>query len=125
MPHTMLHMKILITDYQYPFGCTVISALSLVIFFILGVNLNPEWFSRGGSIIVLFAIAAEYGLVITQSAEMEKRGKSPGTWDAPSLTFKMPAPFSKLRMSAHLLAIIGTLIWGFGDWFIEHLLKTT
>ena len=65
-------MKKLITDYQYPFGCTLISAVSLVIFFILGLKFNPGWFGRGGSIIVLFAVAAEYGLVTLQSAEMEK-----------------------------------------------------
>ena len=112
-------MKKLITDYQYPFGCILISAASLVIFFILGLKFNPQWFGRGGSIIVLFAVAAEYGLVTLQSAEMEKQGKLQGSWDAPPLRFEMPFPFSKLRTSAHILAIIGTLIWGFGDWFLE------
>lgn len=85
----------------------------------LGLCRDPEWFGRGGSVIVLFAIAAEYGLLKLQSSEMEKREMSQGTWDAPALTFKMEAPFSALQMSTHLLAIFGTLIWGFGDWFIE------
>lgn len=94
MTRSASHMKILITDYKYPFGCAVLSALSLVLFFILGINLNAEWFGRGGSVIVLFAVTAEYGLVILQSAEMEKRGELQGTWDAPPLTFGMPAPSS-------------------------------
>lgn len=118
-------IKRLFDVYQYPFGCVLFSAVSLIVFFILGLCRDPEWFGRGGSIIVLFAVAAEYGLLKLQSSEMEKRGKSQGTWDAPPLTFKMEAPFSKLQISAHLLAVFGTLIWGFGDWFIKLLEQVT
>jgi hypothetical protein len=123
MTQQVSQIKMLITDYQYPFGCAVFSFLSLCLFLVLGFSLDPDWFGRGGSIIVLFAVAAEYGLVTIQSAEMTNRGNQQGKWGAPILRFEMPEPFSKLKIVAHILAVVGTLIWGFGDLFIESVLQ--
>ena len=79
------------------------------------------WFQRSGALIVLCAVAAEYNLIkvnnflspdaspITSLANLEER-------------FQKVA--SRYNKGAATAAIIGTVIWGYGDWFYRVLSGT-
>lgn len=112
-------MKIERTNYKYVLGCLALSVVSTIMFLIAGLKCDYEWFGKGGSIIVLFSVAAEYGLTLLQSEEMQKRAPESSGWDAIPLSFAMPKPFGIIRLAAHIFVVVGTLIWGFGDWFLE------
>lgn len=81
---------------------------------ILGVSLEPLWFARFGSVIVLFAVMSEYSLLHgelnrlymrleTVDAEDDMPNLSPSKWH-----------LKKVWLS-HITLVVGTLIWGFGD----------
>ena len=80
--------------------------------FIFG-NDKPEiWFQRSGSITVFFAVWAEYGLskinghvnptgvIVSQQVELSEKYKT---------------PYYIAKYLGVIMALIGTLIWGYGD----------
>ena len=83
--------------------------------------LRPEaedaalWFQRSGSLTVLFAVLSEFRLQ-TVDGHINPRG----IWD--SFQEKMKQKYSRkhflLSAVSVLVAIIGTIIWGYGDLFI-------
>lgn len=116
-------MTNLISTYKYPFGCIIFSFISCIIFLILGLSNTHEWFGRGGAIIVLFGVAAEFGLIQIQSEKINERISGVGGLSGPVVTdLDIPSPFSTLRMFSHICVVVGTLIWGFGDWFLTWVL---
>lgn len=110
-------MKPLFSTYRYPFICLVGALSAGVAFFILSLCLKDSmWFARGGSIVCLFAVAAEYGLLQVQQQALNDRVAGLGGWDGPVLKdLDVPPPYQRLKIAAHILGISGTFIWGFGD----------
>ena len=85
-----------------------------VVGLILGVWLDPLWFARFGSLIVLFSAMSEYSLLHGELNRLYDRlEKVDADMDMPDLT---PSKwhFKKVWVS-HLTLVLGTLIWGFGD----------
>ncbi len=116
-------MNELTSTYKYPFGCIVFSVLSLLVFLIMGILNNYEWFSRGGSIIVLFGVASEFGLIQIQSEKINERINGVGSLSGPVIrNLDIPPPYRVLRIISHICVVIGTLIWGFGDWFLAEII---
>lgn len=112
-------MRELLTTYRYPFGCLVIATAAFFGFLIAGALKDPMLFVRGGSIVVLFSAAAEYGLLQVQNHVTNSRINGVGSWGGPILSnFDIPPPFPRLRVTAHIYVIVGTFIWGFGDYFL-------
>ncbi|MBQ0761395.1 MAG: hypothetical protein KBT78_01015 [Marinobacter psychrophilus] len=83
--------------------------------------LRPEaedtalWFQRSGSLTVLFAVLSEFRLQ-TVDEHINPRG----IWDSFQENMKQKYSRKHFLLSAIsvLLAIIGTIIWGYGDLFI-------
>ncbi|VAW48380.1 hypothetical protein MNBD_GAMMA03-948 [hydrothermal vent metagenome] len=85
-----------------------------IIGLILGIWLDPVWFARFGSLIVLFAVMGEYSLLHGELNRLYDRlEKVDADMDMPDLT---PSKWhlKKVWMS-HVTLVAGTLIWGFGD----------
>ncbi len=111
-------IKELITTYRYPFGCILISIASFVVFYILGRSGNADLFERGGSIIVLFGAASEYGLSKIYSEKINQRVNGLGGLSGPVIKdLNVGSLFQFLRAIAHICVTVGTFIWGFGDYF--------
>jgi hypothetical protein len=110
-------MKELVTTYRYTFLCLIAALAVGALFYMLAAWLNDGmWFARGGSLVCLFSLAAEYGLIQVQQQVLNKRVAGAGSWDGPVLeNFDIPSPFPRLKIGAHILVISGTFIWGFGD----------
>jgi hypothetical protein len=74
------------------------------------------WFPRSGSILVLVAIITGYQLMATRSAYHNKQLAA--YKDDSNIDFLQSHPSTshrKLEIGAHITAVIGTLIWGYGD----------
>ncbi|MUK70253.1 hypothetical protein [Aliivibrio fischeri] len=79
---------------------------------------SAVWFQRSGSITVLFAVWAEYKLF--KLAELTNPMSQNGnTWDDMRKSDVLQASYSKyiqgIKYFAAVLAIAGTVIWGYGD----------
>ncbi len=99
-----------ISEYWLVFLFLGISILTPTVFWFI--SHNPVLFGRSGSLMVLFAAAAEFALVSRANAKHilnACRAKDDHTpWD-----------FSRqdtvLSIIVFLFALVGTFIWGFGD----------
>lgn len=81
---------------------------------VLGIWLEPLWFARFGSLVVLFSVMSEYSLLHGELNVLYQRlEKVDADMDMPDLK---PSKWhlKKVWMS-HITIVIGTLIWGFGD----------
>jgi len=81
---------------------------------ILGLVLEPLWFARFGSLVVLFSLMSEYFLLHGELNTLYARlSKIDSDDDIPDLS---PSKWHNKKVwLSHLTIIIGTLIWGFGD----------
>ena len=79
----------------------------------------PIWFQRSGSILVIFAIMSEFILLSLYSTIY------PGdnTWTDENhqvIVNKYKTKYNLLSFFSSALAIIGTIIWGYGDIIIKN-----
>ncbi len=81
---------------------------------ILGLWLEPLWFARFGSLVVLFAAMSEYRLLHGELNRLYDRlEKVDADMDMPDLT---PSKWHMKKVwISHITLVLGTLIWGFGD----------
>jgi|ACQI01.1.fsa_nt_gi hypothetical protein len=95
----------------------LLAIISAIIGLLLEIITGFNWFSRFGSLVVLFALMAEYVLVHAELTRLYKNldnikafqsipDLSPSKWHQKKVWF------------AHFTVIFGTLIWGFGDLII-------
>lgn len=92
----------------------ILAWLMGVIGLLLGLFLEPIWFARFGSLVVLIGVMSEYTLLHGELAILYRRlDKLDVGEDIPDLS---PSKWHKKKvLFSHLTVITGTLIWGFGD----------
>ncbi|MDG6772814.1 hypothetical protein QCB45_00545 [Thiomicrorhabdus sp. ZW0627] len=81
---------------------------------VFGVVLDPLWFARFGSLVVLFSVMSEYALLHGELDVLYQRlEKVEADDDMPDLT---PSKWHRKKVFlSHVTVVAGTLIWGFGD----------
>mgnify|MGYP001114708216 CR=1 FL=1 len=81
---------------------------------LLGVVLDPLWFARFGSLVVLFSVMSEYSLLHGELHILYQRlEKVMAEDDMPDLT---PSKWHLKKVwISHVTIVVGTVIWGFGD----------
>jgi hypothetical protein len=87
----------------------------------LGVNYDPLWFARFGSVIVLFGIIAEFILLQNQFSALYSslNGQGAAVFGGTGIPDLTPSKWKRIQSTlAHFTVISGTLIWGFGDWIL-------
>ena len=84
---------------------------------VLGLVLEPSWFARFGSLVVLFSVMSEYSLLHGELNVLYQRlEKVMAEDDMPDLT---PSKWHLKKVwVSHVTIIAGTVIWGFGDLLI-------
>jgi len=84
---------------------------------LLGVFLEPIWFARFGSVMVLLAVMSEYSLLHSELDVLYRRlDKIEVGEDIPDLS---PSKWHRKKVLwSHFTVVLGTLIWGFGDLFL-------
>ncbi len=89
--------------------------------YFLGANYDPLWFARFGSVIVLFGVVAEFVLLQNQFSELYSslKGRGAAVYGSSGIPDLTPTKWKRFQsILAHFTVIIGTFIWGFGDWFL-------
>ncbi|WP_020412057.1 hypothetical protein [Microbulbifer variabilis] len=80
------------------------------------------WFQRSGSLMVLFAVWAEYNLMKVN----EHINLSGSSYSQQSvLAERYKTIYNIAQYSAAVLAILGTFIWGYGDVFNKIIISIT
>lgn len=81
---------------------------------LLGLFVEPIWFARFGSLIVLLGAMSEYTLLHNELDVLYRRLDNLDVGDdIPDLS---PSKWYKKKVLwSHFTVILGTLIWGFGD----------
>lgn len=72
-----------------------------------------NWFCRSGAVMVLLAVMVDYRIGNLQKTHISNASIIAGL-GIPSSS-RLPKNKQILSKGAHILAIIGTLIWGYGD----------
>lgn len=81
---------------------------------ILGLTLEPMWFARFGSLVVLFAVMSEYTLLHNELRIIYDNLENHNSIS--KITNITPSRWHQKKMwLTHLTVILGTVIWGFGD----------
>ncbi len=83
------------------------------------------WFQRSGSMMVLFAVWVEFKLftMANFTSPVSEKGLTIGdTIEGGELKLKYGGVITTLKYIAAALALMGTLIWGYGDiiWTLLH-----
>ena len=82
---------------------------------LIGLTIDPVWFGRFGSLIVLFAVIGEFSMLKGELYRLYQRlGSSPDGL-VHSKDFTPSRWQEKKSVLLHLTVVIGTVIWGFGD----------
>ena len=107
--------------YKYSIGMLAFALLSALCGLYLGVSCEYKWFGNFGALIVLFGVASEYSLMQLELkalyASLTGQGKPmDGGQGIPDLRPK--GLHRKLVLVSHTMVVSGTLVWGFGEWFL-------
>ncbi|MCF6436245.1 hypothetical protein [Pseudoalteromonas sp. MMG022] len=87
----------------------------------LGISLDPEWFARFGSLVVLFGVCSEYELYKIEKEKLfgQLKGQGASVFGGsgiPDLTHS--SGHNLLSALSHFAVFVGTIVWGFGDKFL-------
>lgn len=107
---------------RFPIQCLVASWVFGLFGLLLGVYVEPELFSRFGSVVVLLAVMSEYALLKAELDRLYDRLSGLGAAEADNTGIPDLAPSTwhqKQALVSHVTIIIGTLIWGFGDLWLR------
>lgn len=96
-------------------------APALAFFFSPDSEPAETWFQRSGSIMILCAVVAEYNLIRIKTVLSPDYSPITRMMDLTDNFSKLSNRYSKIAGS---VAIIGTFIWGYGDWFYGMMLDT-
>ncbi len=103
----------------YEIGCIILAVSIGIVSYIYAIRINePLWFSRSGSMIVLFSIMAEYSNYNVQQFINSAATRGAGAIGGGVGPLSQPKIRKNLSRLTHITAAIGTFIWGYGDLII-------
>ena len=98
---------------RFPLKCLLAAWAAGCVGLVLGIWIAPEYFSRMGSVVVLFALMGEYALLKRELGLLYQR-LTKGNGDGPG-DLSPSRWHQKKALVSHATIVIGTFIWGFGD----------
>ena len=109
------------SDYKFPIFSLSLALTAFVVGAYLGFQQEAIWFARFGSVIVLFGVISEYALLQMELATLYQALRGQGAAECgnsgiPDLSPKVK--HVRLARLSHVVIVIGTFVWGFGDWYI-------
>lgn len=93
----------------------------------LGIYIDPKWFGNFAALVVMFGVASEYSLLQHELKALYStlRGQGAAVAGNGGIPDLSPGKFhSRLALISHLVIVLGTLFWGFGEWFLGWILET-
>jgi len=102
--------------------CLIVAWLTSAFSFYFSTLYGSHWFSRSGSLIILFSVMAEYQLIIEKQNYiylLVTKGRIQTEQSIrPKGNFEPSNAHKRKEIATHVSVVIGTLIWGYGDLFI-------
>ena len=83
--------------------------------FLLGLAVSPLWFARFGSLVVLFALIGEFSMMRGELSRLYDRLSDSDDGLVHSTDFTPSRWHNKKSLLLHVTAVVGTVVWGFGD----------
>lgn len=99
--------------YAWEIFLLTIAILTVLISFIYD-NDEKLWFMRSGSIMVLLAVIVEYKLNQKALKNINRKSKMSAVSGFP-VNLLNSKEHNRIAIFTHTFAILGTLIWGYGD----------
>lgn len=104
------------TNNLMPIIFLIISWLLVLISFYFEAILGSYLFSRSGSLMVLFAVMAEYNLLRTREKYHRDQIRKYSNGNRVNLEEIHPSKTHQyLEKAAHINVVLGTILWGYGD----------
>lgn len=101
-------------ENKYEFLLLVLAILWVVCSFLLSLAYpKGNWFCRSGAVMILLAVCVEFHLGKLQQSSNSRAAIVAGL-GVPSSS-DLPKIKRRFAITAHVFAILGTLIWGYGD----------
>jgi len=101
---------------NFAIQCLFVAWAIGIISYGLATKYDPELFSRFGSLIVLFAVIAEFSLLQNRFSYLNECLRNYGGFDAGTIGETQPEErHKKQEIMAHITVAAGTFFWGFGD----------
>jgi len=95
----------------------LLSWVAGVVGLFLGLTIEPLWFARFGSLMVLLTAMSEYSLLHSELNILYEKLENNDTIE--EITDIMPSRWHQKKVHlTHITLVLGTLIWGFGDLLI-------
>ena len=118
----------IISTLRKGIGLIILAILPLILFFVLP-EVKPEeepiftWFQRSGSIMVIFAILMEL-VVYPVNSIMNLPRYAITINEFPEQAVELYKPYyTAMVISGYVVAILGTIIWGYGDLLVSLFLE--
>ena len=95
----------------------VLAWLFVVFSFIVSNQVGVDWFSRSGSVMCLFAAAANFALVKIHQRDLANifNDNEHSSREKAERILKPSGSYLHLSRLSYLTGIVGTAIWGYGD----------
>ena len=101
------------------------SVICVTVGLTLGIYFEYSWFGRFGALVVLCGLISEYSLLQKELKELYSALEGQGATQDGNTGIPDIRPSSVHRWlsnSSHIVIIAGTIVWGFGDYFLSRLL---
>lgn len=113
-------------QFRLSIGMILFSFVSVLVGLFLGLSDDPKWFGNFGALVVMFGVASEYSLLKHELralyVALESQGAAvAGNDGIPDLRPRKLQ--SSLALASHVVIVLGTIVWGFGEWILNWMLK--
>ena len=116
------------SEFKFSICAISLAFSALFIGISLGLHFKPIWFGSFGALIVLFGVVSEYALLQKELSALYLALKGQGAAEAGNTGIPDLSPKNthlRLARLSHVVIVMGTIIWGFGEQFLLWLLCKT
>ncbi|PKM21056.1 MAG: hypothetical protein CVV11_06235 [Gammaproteobacteria bacterium HGW-Gammaproteobacteria-15] len=113
--------------FKFSMGMIFLALAMALVGLLLGIFQDPKWLGNFGALVVMFGVASEYSLLQHELKALYAalKGEGAPVFGSSGIPDLKPCRFhSVLALTSHIVIVLGTVIWGFGEWSLEWLLET-
>ncbi|MEO9736424.1 MAG: hypothetical protein ABJF90_05140 [Lentilitoribacter sp.] len=113
--------------FRFSIGTICLAIAMALVGLSLGIYIEPKWFGNFGALVVMFGVASEYSLLQHELKALYSalRGQGAAVCGNDGIPDLSPGKFhSRLALISHLVIVLGTVLWGFGEWYLGWVLET-
>ncbi|MFL1454310.1 hypothetical protein ACJO5Y_07665 [Marinobacter sp. GN3S48] len=113
--------------FRFSIGMIFFAVTMVLAGLLLGIFQDPKWFGNFGALVVMFGVASEYSLLQNELHALYAalKGEGASVFGSSGIPDLRPGRLhSVLALTSHIVIVLGTVLWGFGEWWLGWLLET-